>query len=398
MKELRSRQGFALPAAVFALVVVGVLVTGGFYLARQETRMGVASERGTAAFYMAERGANEVMSQWDAATFGSLPAWSSATVADTTDDGIWSVNVTRMSSRLFFLLSTGTLDQGSALYGNASRILGVVARLATADVMPDAALTTVNSLKIGGSIWIIGHDSVPQGWSGYCDPPGASGPGILIDDVNNISDAGKKYEVVGVPPIEQDPDMTSENLMEFGDLLWDELKTMANKIYPSYQVVTQLAPDSVALGGGYVCQESTQNNWGDPHHPTSACGGYFPIIYAAGGLKISASDAGQGILLVDGDLEVTGGHEFYGPVIIRGTLTTTGTGGHFVGGVIAANVELDTSTVLGNAVVQFSSCAVTRAILNNPSLTQVRPLARRSWVDLSSVISGYGGQKKIEVA
>ena len=177
--------------------------------------------------------------------------------------------------------------------------------------------------------------------------------------------------------------------MEFGDLLWDELKAMATKTYSSYQVVTQLGPDSVSVGAGsYECRESTLSNWGDPHHPTAACGNYFPIIYAAHGLKISASDAGQGILLIDGDLEVTGGHEFYGPVIIRGTLTTTGTGGHFVGGVIAANVDLDLSTVLGNAVVQFSSCAVTRAILNNPSLTQVRPLARRSWVDLSSVISG----------
>ena len=188
MREDRSRHGFALPVAVFALVVVGVLVTGGFYLARQETRLGVASERGTAAFYMAERGANEVMSQWDAATFGSLAAWSSASVADTTDDGIWSVDVTRMSTRLFFLLATGTVNQGAAMFGNATRMLGVVARLSTADVMPDAALTTVNSLKVGGSIWIIGHDSIPHGWDGYCDAPQASRPGILIDDADNISD------------------------------------------------------------------------------------------------------------------------------------------------------------------------------------------------------------------
>ena len=33
MMETQSRRGFALPAAVFALVVVGVLVTGGYPLA-----------------------------------------------------------------------------------------------------------------------------------------------------------------------------------------------------------------------------------------------------------------------------------------------------------------------------------------------------------------------------
>lgn len=70
---------------------------------------------------------------------------------------------------------------------------------------------------------------------------------------------------------------------------------------------------------------------------------------------------------------------------MKGTLSTAGTGGHVQGGVIAANVDLDTSTVLGNALVQFSSCAVTRAVLNNDDLTRMRPLAQRSWVDLSNV-------------
>ena len=115
---------------------------------------------------------------------------------------------------------------------------------------------------------------------------------------------------------------------------------------------------------------------------------YIPVIYSPGDLKIAASDPGQGILLVEGNLEVSGGHEFYGPVIVRGTLTTTGTGGHFVGGVIAANVSLDASTVLGDALVQYSACTVTRAVLNNTSLTRARPLENRGWVDLSSVISG----------
>jgi hypothetical protein len=84
--------------------VVGVLVTGGFYLARQETRIGMASKRGTAAFYLAEQGAMEVLSEWDNGTFGSLPEWGSAVASGATEDGTWSVDVTRMTNRLFFLL------------------------------------------------------------------------------------------------------------------------------------------------------------------------------------------------------------------------------------------------------------------------------------------------------
>ena len=129
MTTFHSRRGFALPVAVFGLVVVGVLVTGGFYLARQETRIGIASQRGTAAFYLAERGANEVMSVWDMTTFGALPKWSTATKTDTVDDGIWTVDVTKMTDRLFFLLSTGTVTEGAGMLGNASRMIGCAAAI-----------------------------------------------------------------------------------------------------------------------------------------------------------------------------------------------------------------------------------------------------------------------------
>jgi len=387
--EMKSRRGFALPAAIFALVVVGVLATGGFYLARQESRIGVASGRATTAFYLAERGANTVMSQWDVARFGGLANWGTATAADTTDEGIWSVNVTRMSSRLYFLLASGSVVEGSAVYGNAGRMVGVVARLVTADIQPDAALTTMDDLKFGGSSFIIGHDSSPTGWDGHCGPPGASKPGVLINDEGGIKYVGSKAVIEGNPEIQEDPDMTSESLMSFGDLKWEELAALATIIFNGPETITQLVRDSVDVDGEgeYICDEGSKYNWGDPENPGAACFNHFPIIYATGDLKIAASDAGQGIMLINGDLEVSGGHEFYGPVIIRGTLTTTGTGGHFIGGVIAANVNLESSTVLGDAVIQYSTCSVTRAVLYNSALTKVRPLERRSWVDLSSVIS-----------
>ena len=44
LKKLKSgRGGFALPVAVLALVAVGVLVTAGFWMAEQETRIGATS-------------------------------------------------------------------------------------------------------------------------------------------------------------------------------------------------------------------------------------------------------------------------------------------------------------------------------------------------------------------
>ena len=383
-----SKRGFALPVAVFALVVVGVLVTGGFYLARQETRIGVASERSASAFYMAERGAMEVLSQWDMSTFGSLSNWASATVADTTDQGIWSVRVTRMNPRLFFLLASGTIVEGSAMFGDAGRMLGIVARLNTAEIEPMAALTTVGDLRIGGSSFIDGRNEDPSAWSGLCGPLNPDKPGVLIDDTDQVSYSGKAYGLEGSPALDENSTLTSDSLLTFGDLHFDDLVALRDITIPGGTTMTQLEPDSIQVGGNYVCNTGPQNNWGDPQRPSAVCGSYFPIIYATGNLKIAASDRGQGILLVEGDLAVQGGHEFYGPVIVRGELQTAGTGGHFNGGVIAANVNLDTSTVLGNALIQYSQCAVSRAILNNANLTRARPLENRSWVDLSSVISG----------
>lgn len=393
MARIDPQRGFALPAAVFALVIVGVLVTGGFYLARQETRIGVASERSTTAFYLAERGATEVMAEWDMSIFGKLANWGTAAVADTSDDGIWTVNVTRLTPSLFFLLSNGTVTEGGAVLGSAGRMVGYVARLSSPVIQPRAALSTVGSITVGGSTIISGIDSVPSLWgSSYCDAPVPPVAGVLVDSLSNISTEGKKFVTEGDPEFLENNALTSDSLLYFGESLWAELTGLADKIYSDGQYVKQMHQDSVFIGGSYVCATADdwavpRFNWGDPYNPGGACGSYFPVIYAKGDLIIEASDYGQGILLVEGNLTFKGGFEFFGPVIVRGTVLTEGTGGHFVGGLIAANVALNASSVLGDAVIQYSSCSVTRAVLNS-ALTRVRPLENRGWVDLSSAISG----------
>jgi len=108
-----------------------------------------------------------------------------------------------------------------------------------------------------------------------------------------------------------------------------------------------------------------ETNWGEPAVKTDPCFNYFPIIYHNGDLKLQGG-RGQGILLVEGDLTATGGMVFYGPVFVTGTLSTSGNSGQgakFFGGVIAGNVALDDLTKLaGGALVNFSSCALKRAL------------------------------------
>jgi hypothetical protein len=131
-----------------------------------------------------------------------------------------------------------------------------------------------------------------------------------------------------------------------------------------------------------VCNTALQNNWGAPTVKTSPCFNYFPIIYHLGDLSISGTGEGQGILLVEGNLNVQGRIDFYGPVIVTGGVNIRGTGSDdvkFYGGVMAQDVTLDDSKLTGNATVNYSSCAIRRALQG--SATPI-PLTERSWVQL----------------
>lgn len=386
MNEIHERRGFALPAAIGALVIVGVLVTAGFYVARQEVRTGVASRFSAMAVNVAQSGANDVLiNRTQALT--ALAIGGKTTIVDTADAGIVTTDVTRLAQRLFFLNTSATITEGGALWSGATRRIGLVTRLTSANMNPPAALTTQGSLKVGGSSEVNGNDTIPDGWSGLCDAGALTNkPGLLIDDTTNITTSGAKFDVAGNPPTQQDTTMTTASLLDFGEMTWEDLIALAEKVYPvGTTTLNGIAGDSIAAGAGYRCNTATSTNWGSPDDPFGVCGNYFPIIYAKGSLKITGG-VGQGILLVEDNLDVQGGFEFYGPVWVKGELSTQGTGGHFNGGVVAANVDLGSSTVLGDAVITYSSCAVTRAVLNNSALTKVRPLAMRSWVDLSNVI------------
>jgi hypothetical protein len=94
---------------------------------------------------------------------------------------------------------------------------------------------------------------------------------------------------------------------------------------------------------------------------------------------------GQGILLVDGDLELRGDFLFYGIIIVQGNFETQGNGNRIMGAVMASNGLLDDQFVTGGSEITYSRCAVKRAILNNASLSRARPLAQRGWVDLTAV-------------
>jgi hypothetical protein len=380
-----SRPGFALAIALAAIVIIGAIVTGMFFASTQEYRISRNSAMQARALTASEFGLNKLVTS---DSDGWKPAWNSgangllATLvyhpgigADSVRGGVDTVRVTKLNDGMFMLTSTGRV--GPATGAQARHRVGALVTLVIPKVNMLGALTTRGSAKIGGSSYLDGNDTTYTNWD--CPPSGSGLPGLTMSDTTQLSTAGCSDCVAGSPKVAQSPAAGDDSTyFNFGPGLgWNDLTAMAGKIYPSGVTLTGVG----ASASGGVCKTGDPNNWGDPLHtdPSVApCQTYFPIIYAQGNLHLSGGE-GQGILMVEGDLTVTGGMEFYGPVIVKGSLKTSGTGGHFNGGVMAANVDLEQNTLLGNAVIHYSSCALTKALNGLATPTFARG---RSWTEL----------------
>jgi len=369
--NLRNERGIALAVAIFALVVIGALVAGSFYVGLQEQRVGRNTITFEQAFAAAEEGAQRQVANWDAGTFNAVAIGDSTIFSGTlaSSGGWYRGSIRRFSDNLFLVRS-----EGFSRDSLARQQVGLLVRLRPIELKIRAALQTVGDLKIGGSSEIDGYDNPPPGWS---DCPGVQPPlpGIILPDASDITTSGCSGLscVNGVPKVEEHPALTPDSLTTFGDQSFDDLKAMASKIISGGN--RKIEP---TLTGG-ACNKADPNNWGDPLNSGNPCGGYFPIIWVNGDLTINGVQ-GQGVLIVDGNLDVQGGFEFFGPVIVRQTINTQGTGGHFNGGVIAANVNFDQNVVLGDAVVNYSYCAVIKALQASAAGAL---LQERSWVSLN---------------
>jgi hypothetical protein len=379
MSRLTSERGIALAVAIFALVVIGGLVAGSMFVATQEQRVGRNTLQQQAAFTAADAGNQDAIINWSTGGYGSLSVGGSVTTTATAPDGRgWYRRTVQKVGNLLFIVKTDGFNKDST----AAAHVGSLLKLKMLAFNINAALKTQGSAKIGGSSMISGVDSLPAGWTG-CPALQPTLPGIRMPDPTLVQTSGcsptgspPDYPcIVGSPQdVQKDTTITSDSLTTVGDIPFDSLKQFASKI------ITTSNPSNPAptLDVSGSCQTTDLYNWGDPLVPSAPCSSFFPIIWADQSISIQGG-YGQGVLIVNGNLSVQGGFEFYGPVLIKGTLSTQGTGGHFNGGVIAANIDLSQSVVLGNAVINYSSCALIKALTSSATATSMR---ERSWVNL----------------
>lgn len=370
--RLRARGGFAIVFALGAIVVIGLLISGLFFITNQQIRGGRDAVTQEQAFRIAEAGLVKRMSNWRGTELPTERGRSALVRLPVSNDTA-RVIVTKLTDSLFQVLSEGSV--GSGVRTGTTRRVSQLVRMRGPLFNIRGALTVRGSTKIGGSSLIDGNDHAPSGWS--CGASPGAKPGIAIPNPANIttSGCGGLSCIAGDPKIQQDSIAgLSDTYFKFGDMEWASLVSMADLVM-TYSVAP--APAYKADG---TCDRSVKSNWGDVTRSVvpKACEGWFPIIYYPGNAKLTGG-TGQGILLVEGDLEVQGLFQFYGPVIVKGRLRTSGTGGHFNGAVMAANVELEENSLLGNAVVNYSSCAVATAV---QAVSLPMPVPERSWAEM----------------
>jgi hypothetical protein len=371
-----ARRGFALAAALFALVVIAALVSGTFFAARQELRIGLnhrwseqasgAAEAGLAvALQEGLAGRWHVIAPGDSLLFeGSLPSGT----------GRYAGVVHRLNTRLFLVRATGT-DAA----GQTDRTVGVLARSAPWLIRPPAALALRGALRLDGSAWIDGRDGVPPGWADCPEVPLDSLPGLVLQDRGDLraeSCAGLAC-ITGTPRVAADSELGAVASMGRFGVDWGALVALADRTY-SGETVGPLTPAPAA--SGFRCDITAENNWGEPRRtaPGAPCQDLFPIVYVDGDLTL-AGGRGQGVLLVRGNLDVAGGTEFVGLVVATGRLRIVSDGGLLVGAVMVLNDGGDESFLGGGSAIRLSTCALAAAMA---PAAPARAFRDRFWLDL----------------
>ena len=391
--KLRNERGMALAVTIFALVVVGALVAMAFYSGQQEQRTGRSSMYAAQAADAAEAGQAVILSNWDQYALNNLPIGDSM-IADSTKIGgsgrsWYRPRVRRLNNELFLVQSLGsrTDADGQVI---AQRTVGNIARLSYVTATAKAAVTVTKPVKFNGnSFSVIGNDSIPKGWDkdslGNADPnctKGANQAGVRSSTTTGAAAADADNLFGNPPTLANDATITNDFFNIFGDVTFDELKKSADIVIPS---TTPQKPEPTLLGTApYRCNTGDMNNWGEPWRSAGyvkSCSTYFPIIYASGSqLKMAAGARGQGLLLLEGDLEIVGGFEFAGLIVAKGGIKINGNGNKITGALLAQDVVVDDlNSISGNTTLQFSSCALNKAIQGSAF---AEPLTQRSWVQL----------------
>jgi hypothetical protein len=237
----------------------------------------------------------------------------------------------------------------------------------------EAALTAPGLVTVAAGASVSGMDG---GSGGRPDcVPAADGDTARAGVRSGVPVAGTG-SVTGQPASQVDATLSDSTFLRLGDLSVAELARRAGARLGG----GTFAPGPVLSPQGQ-CDRSVAANWGDGVG-TGPCADHAPLIHVGGDATLTGGH-GQGMLLVEGDLVLTGDFQFAGVIIvtgalvIRGPVGPSGEGVRLTGAVVARSVTIEPSGA--PAAIRYSNCFVGNALR---SAGTVAPLRSRGWAQL----------------
>lgn len=149
---MKDRRGFALAAALVALVVIAILVSGALFAANQETHATEAEILDQQTTSFAERSAAIAVAEWSCGECDVMAAGSVISVTTGAAPPLEStVYITRLDSAHYLVTGEARFTRaGSVLVRRRSSVIVAVTR---------DSLGVFNASRIGGESWAAGYQN-----------------------------------------------------------------------------------------------------------------------------------------------------------------------------------------------------------------------------------------------
>lgn len=369
LQARRARTGATLLIVIVALAILGALVAGGFLASWREAQVGADAIQRARALAAAEYGAYSILSpvRWASAWGAMRPVHHTPSARERLGrDVVVDVSVWKFTSATALVTSLGSAGQPGRL---AQRRVGLLVALRLPVIPRMAAAMARHGISIADSSFVSGRDMT----GGDCPPPESTIAALAVPDsvAIDISTCTSSPCAIGRPSVQVSAQAGSvETYEQFGHVDRSFLSMLAAPITNG----SVLSP-TPRLDASGACDARAAGNFGDPLRVLGAdspCKSFFALGHVDGDLRL-VGGAGQGMLLVDGDLTLKTGARFEGVVVARGSVHLE-SGAQVLGVVLADAVALE-----GGSIVQYSSCAVDRALVAG-----ARPVPQpgQSWTEM----------------
>lgn len=360
MPNQTERRGFAIPTAILVILVMTIMVAGGFSLVSAERRS-VADQRSQiSAFQIAEHGLELFLIRRDS-LLPNAPRVPGAkdSVRINFSGGYADVSLTRIRP------VTGTM---SGLYVVRSK--GVETRGAYAG-SPEGVRTVAQYV-----LWEPAPMQVLAGWTALSGLDKNGNAGTL----GGFDACGEADAVAGVV-VPLDPGYTGSTKAATGDPAIDTVEVDSVAIDWNAIINQDAIEATVNIPGG---SWPTPEMWADTT--------FYPIIivkqadFELPGTGLPSTHPGyqpRGMLIVSGHLTLNGSVGWDGVLLVGDDLVSNGNNGVFGATITGLNIKLDTytpappSTANGTKEYRYNSCEVSRATTTAGALVTLK----NTWVD-----------------